>query len=108
MSEKRRFIRRQSIQLFDYLVLGDEGATTNHSMGRTIDMSKAGLKLETTEPFASGSQLKMTVALNEDLVELKGTGVHCHQTMGRYLSGIALEKLHDEPKRVYQKYIDSF
>ncbi|WP_136795744.1 PilZ domain-containing protein [Desulfosediminicola ganghwensis] len=108
MSEKRKFIRHNAIHLLDYLVLEDDGTKTTYSMGRTIDVSAGGIKLETAHELEPGTRLEITVGLEEDLVDLIGTIVYCREKMGRYISGIAFEELHGEHKRVYQKYVDAF
>ena len=108
MNEKRKFIRHNAIHLLDYLVLEDDGTKTTYSMGRTSDVSAGGIKLETAHELKPGTRLEITVGLEEDLVGLIGTIVYCREKMGRYISGIAFEELHDEHKRIYQKYVDVF
>ena len=46
--EKRKFIRWDAIHLLDYVVLDPDGSKGRYSMGRTLDVSLNGLKLETS------------------------------------------------------------
>ena len=55
--EQRKFIRYDSLHLLDYQVLDEDGNPGIYSMGRTIDVSIDGLKLETTTEFKVDTHL---------------------------------------------------
>ena len=80
--EKRKFIRYDSLHLLDYLVLDEEGKPGIYSMGRTIDVSLDGLKLETTNPFPPNTRLLITVGIEDDLIDLEGQTTHAHPQTG--------------------------
>ena len=106
--EQRKFIRYDSLHLLDYLVLDEEGKPGIYSMGRTIDVSLDGLKLETTTPFPPNTRLLITVGIEDDLVDLEGQTTHARQQDGRYISGITFLKTSKEGRRVLVKYIEAF
>ncbi len=106
--EQRKFIRYDSLHLLDYLVQDEEGKPGIYSMGRTIDVSLDGLKLETTNPFPPNTRLLITVGIEDDLVDLEGQTTHAHQKDGRYISGITFLKTSKEGRRVLAKYIEAF
>ncbi len=106
--EQRKFIRYDSLHLLDYVVLDEEGNAGIYSMGRTIDVSVDGLKLETTNPLNPDTRLLVTVGLEDDLVDLEGRITHVHPHDGRYLSGITFLKISKEGRRVFARYVEAF
>lgn len=107
-AEHRKFIRYDSLHLLDYLVIDDEGNSGVYSMGRTIDVSVDGMKLETAQPLETNTLLSVTVGLEDDLIELQGRTTHAHPFNGRFLSGINFIKITKEGRRVFAKYVEAF
>jgi len=109
MTDKRQYSRHGAIHLLDYLVL-DQGHddTGRYSMGRTLDVSNNGLKLETAQPFPQGARLKITLGLNDELVDLAGTVIYCRSKKGTFISGITLERLANEKSKILDVYIQAF
>lgn len=106
--EQRRFIRYDSLHLLDYLVLDEEGRTGQYSMGRTIDVSVDGLKLETVYPLKPETRLLITVGLEDDLIDLEGRTTHVAPCDGRFVSGITFLKISKEGRRIFTKYTEAF
>jgi hypothetical protein len=77
-------------------------------MGRTIDVSIDGLKLETTTQFKPDTRLLITVGIEDDLVDLEGRTTHVLSHDGRYVSGITFLKITKDNRRVFTKYIEAF
>jgi len=106
--EKRKFIRCDSIHLLDYLVLDPDGSEGRYSMGRTLDVSLNGLKMETSYELPKGAELQITVGLEDDLIDMIGRVIHTAQKSGRHISGIEFVKMSPEGRRVFQLYTDAF
>lgn len=107
-AEHRKFIRYDSLHLLDYLVIDEDGNPGVYSMGRTIDVSVDGLKLETAQPLETNTLLSVTVGLEDDLIELQGRTTHANPFNGRYLSGITFIKINKEGRRIFAKYVEAF
>lgn len=107
-NEKRRFIRYDSLHLLDYIVLDDEGQSGQYSMGRTIDVSLDGVKLETIYPLKEKTRLLLTIGLEEDLVDLEGITTHASPHNGRYISGVNFVKVTKDGRRIFNKYVEAF
>ena len=109
MTEKRQSTRHQAIHLLDYLVL-DQGHdnTGRYSMGRTLDVSNNGLKLETSQPFPQGARLRITLGLDDKLIDLAGTVIYCRSRKGNFISGITIEGLANENSKVFDVYLQAF
>ena len=106
--EQRKFIRYDSLHLLDYLVLDEDDKPGTYSMGRTIDVSVDGMKLETTTLFEANTRLLITVGIEDDLVDLEGRTTHVLPLDGRYVSGVTFLKITKEDRRVLSKYIEAF
>lgn len=106
--EQRKFIRYDSLHLLDYLVLDEDDKPGTYSMGRTIDVSVDGMKLETTTLFEANTRLLITVGIEDDLVDLEGRTTHVLPHDGRYVSGVTFLKITKEDRRVLAKYIEAF
>ncbi|MGB3209641.1 MAG: PilZ domain-containing protein [Desulforhopalus sp.] len=106
--EQRKFIRYDSLHLLDYIILDEEGNPGTYSMGRTIDVSIDGLKLETANPLQSDTRLLITVGIEDDLIDLEGRTTHALPHDGRYISGVTFLKINKEGRRVLTKYVDAF
>lgn len=106
--EQRNFIRYDALHLLDYIVLDENGNHGDYSMGRTIDVSVDGIKLETTSPLIINTQLLITVGLEEDLVDLEGKITHVAPYDDRFVSGIVFIKISKNGRRVFKKYTEAF
>ncbi len=106
--EKRKFIRWDAIHLLDYTIIESDGTKGRYSMGRTLDVSLNGLKLETSYEIPLEAKLEITVGIEEDLVDLVGRVTHSSRKGGRYISGIEFVKMSAEGRRVFRLYTDAF
>jgi hypothetical protein len=106
--EQRKFIRYDSLHLLDYLVLDEEGRTGSYSMGRTIDVSVDGIKLETIYPLPTNTRLMITVGLEDDLIDLEGRTTYATPCDGRFISGVTFLKITKEGRRIFTKYVEAF
>jgi hypothetical protein len=107
-TEHRHFNRKNSLHLLDYLIIDKDGLQTTYSMGRTLDVSENGLKLETTQKISKGDTLLITVGLEDDLVDLRGEVVHAEILDERYITGIEFQDISAEGKRIFKKYTEAF
>jgi hypothetical protein len=106
--EHRRYIRYEALHLLDYLVIDSEGTPGPYSMGRTLDVSIDGIQLETREEIDRNSLLKITIGLQEDLIDIEGRTVHSSQSNGLHVAGVSFLKVSKEGRRILTKYIDAF
>ena len=106
--EKRKFIRLDSLHLLDYIVLDRERSKGQYSMGRTLDVSVNGIRMETVYPLSAENTLEITVGLEEDLIDLEGRITYCKKEDARYVSGIEFIKMSAEGRRVFRRYTEAF
>ncbi len=110
MSEKRKSPRISSIHLFNYVHLGlEEKGPDTQGMGRTINVSKSGIMLETHIPFIENNTLDVVVGLKEEMLTLRGKIVFSKATdAGQYQSGVEFLSVDDESEQILQRYIEAF
>jgi len=107
-AEKRKFIRLDSLHLLDYLIIDDDGNEGEYSMGRTLDVSLNGMKIETIHSIPSRSQLVITLGIEDELVDIKGSVAHTQEAENRYVSGVEFNKVSAEDRSVLRRYVDEF
>lgn len=105
--EKRKHARLESLNLLDYIVVDSHGTTGRYAMGRTLDISEDGIKLETTQPLYIGDTLILTIELEGDLVDLHGEVTNCRPESGRYINGIKFTEISAGGRKLIKRYSDT-
>ncbi len=106
-NEKRKFIRHDSLFLLDYIIVDKAGNRGVYSMGRTLDVSADGIKLEILNDLEKGTLLYVTVGLKDDLIELLGEVTHTHAKDGRFVSGIAFRRITARGRAILARYSEA-
>jgi len=108
-SERRRYIRPESLNLLDYIVVDEQGVQSDYSMGRTLNISIGGILMETHIKLQAGQQVMITIGLEDELVDVMGRIVHstAHKD-GMYHNGIEFFHASAEDRRIINKYVEAF
>lgn len=106
--EKRKFLRLDSLHLLDYLHVDSEGNERDYSMGRTLDVSINGIKMETVRKIPIDGHLVITLGIEDSLVDVAGDIVHSKESANRFISGIEFNKVSSEDRAVLRQYVDEF
>ena len=107
-SDQRKFERKDSLNIIGYDILGEEGESVLHGMGRTLNVSESGLLLETHNPLSKGQTLMITVGLEDDTVELKGHVTYVASASSEtFNSGIEFMEIDENGKRVLGKFLEA-
>jgi|GEM_PF-486074 len=106
--ERRRHIRIDSLNL-SYVSVDENGSVVNEGIGRTLNVSKSGILLETNFETFPAQIVSLTIAFEENLVDLKGRFIHC-RTSGNNLfqTGVEFQDVDDVAGEVLHRYIDMF
>ena len=107
-TERRRYIRPESLNLLDYLVVDAAGRPGDYSMARTLNVSKGGILMETHIPLPKGQQVMVTLGLKDQLIDVMGRIVYTSVEDGRHHSGIEFFHVSDNDKRVLDSYVTAF
>jgi len=107
-NDQRKFIRISSLNL-SYVLIDGEGDADRQTMGRTLDVSEAGIRLETHLPVEVGRHLMLSVGLEDDVVDIKGHVVHAGKNQhGKFELGIELLEPDEADREILKKFIKAF
>ncbi len=106
--ERRKTERRYALNFLDYEILGDSGEVSGRGLARTLNVSEDGLRLETGLFFEPGQQLRITLGLDNDLVQVTGRVVNSQPENDELCSsGILFVELADQDRQTYQKHFEN-
>lgn len=103
--ERRRAERRYALNFLDYEVLSTSGEVLGRGLARTLDVSEVGLRLETGQFFEPGQKLRITLALRNELVQLRGRVVNSQPESDELCSsGIIILEFEPADRLIYRNY----
>jgi len=108
--EKRRHPRFDSVNLSHICVDDGDSAVIGQGMGRTLNVSESGILLETHFSIEAGLILSLTIAFEEDLVDIRGKVAHSKkgQKEKTFESGIEFMDMDEPSFRTLKKFIQLF
>lgn len=106
MKEQRKFIRHDVRHLIDFSTTDLHGERTSHQMGRVLDISMGGLRIETPIDLEVKTRLEITAGIEEDLVDLVGLVTHSNKNANRYVAGVKVLSISQENRAAIISYIE--
>ncbi len=105
-NERRKYARKKSLNLVDYVLLDEEGNPISRGMGRTRNVCEGGLLLETPALLKDGHRLLITVGLEEDLMAVKGRVIYSKPSEGSgFWAGVEFLEIDMKGREVLKPYI---
>jgi hypothetical protein len=102
---KRKHERIRSLNL-SYICLDEDKNIVKQGMGRTLNISESGILLETHFPVEAEHTIRLTISLEEDLLDIIGKPVHVRSLEGgKYQIGIHFTDLDANAAHTLKKYI---
>ena len=106
--ERRKAERRYALNFLDYEILGDSGEVTGRGLARTLNVSDDGLRLETGQFFEPGQQLRITLGLDNDLIQVTGQVVNSQPENDELCSsGVLFVELDGQDRDTYRKHCET-
>jgi hypothetical protein len=107
--ERRRAERQYSVNFLEFAVVGENGEVLFREMGRTLNVSSTGIKLETPALIEAGQHVQVTLGLKDDMIDLTGKVAHI-EVVGpeMFSAGVHFTRLDDEGRRVLSRYLAAF
>ncbi|MEM9554399.1 MAG: PilZ domain-containing protein [Acidobacteriota bacterium] len=105
--ERRSSPRVEKINLVQVSRFDEEGFRADLAAGRTVNLSRGGVRIELHHSLPLRSEVRIDVAVGEQVVGVDGKVVHL-QAVGedRCEIGIAFENLDAETEALIAEYID--
>ena len=108
VQEKRKHARINSLNL-SYVCLDENNQVIKQGMGRSLNVSESGILLETHFPIDDQHIVRMTLGLEEDLIDVKGRPVHTRMNnAGKYEVGLEFVKSDAKTRKALKKFIDTY
>ena len=109
VTNKRKHKRFDALNLLSYVSLDEEGKEWNQGMGRTLDISESGLRLETNEVIKTKYVLLISIGIEDELVDIKGKVVYTNRGEGNmFETGIEFIEVKQDALAVLEKYVKEF
>ncbi len=106
--ESRKDERFDSLNLI-YICIDDHGTIVQKSMGRTLNVSESGICLETHFKIDTSHFLTVTIALKDDLIEIKGAVAFSRPGKeAKFETGVEFIEVDQQSLAVLHKFIDLF
>jgi c-di-GMP-binding flagellar brake protein YcgR len=100
VKEKRTSRRIRSLNLTSYTPKKADRQEYIVSIGRTLDVSDGGVKVETHRQLADGTELEMDIAIEEKIITAKGEVVHSEELKnGLFGTGIRFTSISEEDRK---------
>lgn len=107
--EHRKYNRIDSLNLLHYACIDQNKQRVGQGMGRTLDISESGIRLETHVPLDVSHVVALTIGLEDDTVEIQGQVVHMTSNeQGRFETGINFFSIGQSERIILKKYIALF
>ncbi|MDM8538036.1 PilZ domain-containing protein [Desulfobacterales bacterium HSG17] len=107
-NEKRKFTRVNSLFL-SYICIDEEGKTLNEGIGRTLNVSEGGILLETNFNILPEHNLLITIAVEDNLVDVKGKVIRCWKNEeDNYHTGVEFIDIDESALNIIIKFINLF
>jgi hypothetical protein len=106
--DKRKHQRIPSLNL-SYICLDENNNIVKEGMGRTLNISESGILLETQFTIELEYLVIMTIALQEDLLEIKGKPIHATSNKaGKFEVGIEFLEPDQDSIQLLQNFIAKY
>ncbi len=106
--EKRQYKRFESLNL-SYVCVDENDVLVNEGMGRTLNISQSGILLETHFKMEFNHYVILSMALGDELVDVRGKVVHCGVGKDNaYQTGVQFVNIDENAELLLKKYIDFF
>ena len=111
MAEKNKRVndRISSKNLLSYVCTDENNKIVETGMGRTLNVSKSGIMLETHNHIDNNLNVLLSIGLEENLIDIKGKIGHSKSDdKGKYNIGIQFVGLNEKARLQLSKFIEAF
>jgi hypothetical protein len=109
MAEDKRKHERYSALNLSYICEDKDGDVLYEGMGRTLNVSEGGILLETNFYISPGNTLTLEIALEDNLVNLRGRVIYCNEEEGKkFHTGLELLESDQAGQAILHQFIKIF
>ena len=108
IDERRRHPRVRILNLFSYVTKEGDKQTTAVSIGRALDVSASGMRLELHQQVNPGSAMELEIAIEEELFNVTGKVIHVHETSpGVHVAGVRFDDVYADVNEKFNASLQS-
>ena len=89
LEDRRRSARVRSLRLVTLEPIGTGSGEAPIEVGRTLDVSEAGARVEIVRELPPGQELELQIAVGDRLIQARGRVVHTERAGSLVVTGIA-------------------
>lgn len=108
MTENLRTHKRIDSQNLLYLCVKENGDVLQQGMGKTLNVSESGIRLETHFPMDSKMIVWMTLGFEDDVVDVKGRIEYYIVKQNTYEFGIRFLDMDQRARSILHEYVKLF
>ena len=109
MSERRNAPRIEKVHLVQVNRFDEEGFRADLTTGRTLNISRGGVRLELHHPVPLRSVVSLNLVLGEQILDVSGTVVYLEDLDGdRCGMGIEFNELDADGQALLDKFVEQF
>jgi c-di-GMP-binding flagellar brake protein YcgR len=106
-SRQRDFPRVKNLLLAEISRFDERGVRADLATGRTLDISYGGLRLELCKPLPVRSNVRLTLAVGERLVQIKGRTVYLQKIEDdRCAMGVQFTDVPPRSRKLLDEHVD--
>ncbi len=107
--DKRKSPRVDSLNLISYVVFDEADNAVRQGMGRTLNLSKTGICLDTYRPLSRRQKVALTIGLKDNLVDIFGRVVHVRKRKnGRFDNGIDFAEMDQNQQSILSRFLTAY
>ncbi len=107
--DHRKHHRIDSLNLLHYTCIDHHDQSVGQGMGRTLDVSESGIRLETHAPLNAEHAVLLTIGFEDHTIQIKGQVVHLQPNLeGRFEAGINFFDIGQADLAILKQYIALF
>lgn len=107
--EKRKHTRVDNVNLLNYVYFNEESKEESQGMGRTLNVSEAGLLLETSSSLDIKREVSMNIGLEEEILSINGTVVFSNSSKtGLSKSGIQFTSIGKDELDILKNHLQAY
>ena len=105
--DRRKCPRVKALHLVTYVAKEGRVRKSTAAIGRTLDISPAGTRIEVYDPIDPGSDMEVEIAVDDKVISTLGKFVHSSETDdGIYVVGIEFDRAHPELFTLLEEAVD--
>jgi len=107
--DHRKHLRIDSLNLLHYTCMDHHNQKVGQGMGRTLDVSESGIRLETHAPLEAEQFVALTIGFEDDTIQIQGQVIHVQPNPnGRFEAGINFFDIGKAELAILKQYIALF